>query len=130
MSYTYIASPYTHDDPEVMEGRYRAVRLFTAKLIGEKKQKKLANATVFSPIVHCHTLAIAHDLPHDLDFWLDFNEGMLTEARNLIILQLPSWKTSVGVSFEWGLAIGLKLSVIMAHPTAEILAELHSGTET
>lgn len=127
MSYAYIASPYTHHDPKVMEGRYRAVCLYTAQLLAND----IINArTVFSPIVHCHALAKVHDLPRDIVFWRDYNIAMLEQAGKLAILQLPNWKESTGVNFEWGLAVGLKLSIVFVDPEDDILAELYSGTNT
>ena len=47
----YVASPYTHEDPAVREERYLAALRYTAKLLANKRW-------CFSPIVHCHDLAL------------------------------------------------------------------------
>ena len=126
MSYIYIASPYTDDDPDVREGRYRAVCLFTSQALS----KKPGYRAVFSPIVHCHELAKISNLPHEMLFWRDYNCAMLQQARQLKVLQLPGWETSVGVHFEWGYAKGMGIEVTFIYAEPSILAELHSGKNT
>ena len=96
--YTYLASPYSHDDPAVMEERYE-LTLACAAWMTKKKW------IVFSPIVHCHPMAVRHDLPRDQEFWHGYNAAMLLEAREFSILKLDGWKESDGVRAEHGLAI-------------------------
>lgn len=93
MTYKYIASPYTHDDPSVMEDRHMKVEAFCAHIL-----KK--GVTVFSPIVHCHNLANKHDLPKDYSFWCEYSLSMLRVASEMIVFCLPGWSKSRGVSDE------------------------------
>lgn len=93
MSYDYLASPYSHDNPLMMEARYFAVRAYTASLLAQR-------IWVYSPIVHCHELATRHNLPKDAAFWREYNEAMLETADQLIVLQLAGWEESKGVSHE------------------------------
>jgi len=126
MAYIYLASPYSHDDPDVMEGRYRAVLLYTAQIFNDTEY---VDPPIFSPIIHCHLLAKALDLPRDMNFWRNYDIDMLLRASKFHVLQLPKWETSVGISFEWGYAQALTLPIEFIHPNPDILAELHSGPE-
>lgn len=93
MSFTYIASPYTHTDPKVMEDRFNAVSAFTAQKIKEGE-------IVYSPIAHSHPLAVSYRLRGDFDFWMQQNYGMLSKASKMIVLCLPGWQDSKGVQAE------------------------------
>lgn len=93
MSFIYLASPYTDDDPEVVLSRYEATRAFTANALEE-------GFHVYSPIVHCHELAHYHSLPKDFEFWKSYNLAMLTAASHLWVLALEGWQESKGVQME------------------------------
>lgn len=94
MSYIYLASPYSHPDDAIQEQRYRAALDATAYLLR-------CRAWVYSPIVHCRPLALAHSLPHDAGFWQEYNFTMIRSAARLLILQIPGWRESKGVSAEF-----------------------------
>ncbi len=55
---------------------------------------------VYSPIVHCHWLAVYHGLRTDFEFWRDYNYAMLESAHTLYLLDIDGWKDSVGVGSE------------------------------
>lgn len=98
-SYSYIASPYSAKkedgslDLEMMESRFKIVRDFTAHMLNQKH-------FVYSPIVHCHPLAIAHELPRSFEFWQHYNRAMIDQADTLFVLEIPGWEDSVGVKGE------------------------------
>jgi len=48
----YLATPYSHDDPEVMEERFALVTATAAQLM-------LAGYVVYSPITHGHAVQVA-----------------------------------------------------------------------
>lgn len=85
----YLASPYSADPESLHAEALRA----TARLIAE-------GHVIFSPIVHCHPLAQAAELPRDFLFWKHYNFGMLRNASELWVLTLPGWNTSRGVAGE------------------------------
>jgi len=91
--YLYLASPYSAPDPEIRETRYQLAEHATAILLR-------VGVAVYSPIVHCHTLAKNHDLPGDFAFWEKYNYRMLSAARKLLVLKLPGWSESIGVRAE------------------------------
>jgi hypothetical protein len=93
MSFTYIASPYSHPEAAVREARFEAVSQFAAGLIKHGE-------VVFSPIAHSHPLAVKYDLAGDFDFWIHQNYGMLSKASKLLVLCLPGWEESRGVQAE------------------------------
>ena len=75
----YLASPYTHKDEMVRQTRYRAALRATAYLLTEGKH-------VFSPIVHCHMVARAYELPGEFFFWQAYNENMIARCDRLTVL--------------------------------------------
>jgi Domain of unknown function (DUF1937) len=93
MSYTYLASPYSHPDRHVRAQRYDHVILCTYWLIKRK-------IWTFSPIVHCQEIAIRCILPTDWAYWHDYNMAMLRPASRLLILTLEGWQDSRGVQEE------------------------------
>lgn len=102
----YIASPYSHKDPNVMEQRYLMVRAFSA--LGLKK-----GFMVYSPIVHCHELAKAEDLPKDFEFWMTYNKHMIGRSSALVVCCIPGWQESLGVTEEITFAGDLKIPVTL-----------------
>ena len=82
MSFKYLANPYNDSNEVVRELRFRAARDATMWFM----QQRL---WVFSPIVHCHEIAVNGDLPKDHEYWLEYDFHMLDVAKSLIILTLP-----------------------------------------
>lgn len=93
MSYIYLASPYSDPDPLVMQARYELVRAHAAEMMWNGEH-------VYSPIVHSHPMAVAHDLPRDHAFWKEYNMAMLATASALVVLMLDGWDRSTGVEWE------------------------------
>lgn len=89
----YIASPYSHPEPEVMHERYLAVAKYTAFLFN-------SGFNCFSPIVYGHQLAQLHALPTDAAPWEEFNYHILHHCTMMQILQLPGHEDSLGVHGE------------------------------
>jgi hypothetical protein len=117
MSYTYLASPYTSADHTIMDERYAAACKTTAWLLNNK-------VWVYSPIVHCHELAKMFNLPRDLPFWWDYNRNMLIPAKRLLILVLPGWEDSAGVTQETQFAADMHKPVEFIHPDTHKIARI------
>lgn len=89
----YLATPYSHKEERIRQARYTAALRGVATLLS-------AGRHVFSPIAHCHMVALAYDLPGDFLFWKSFNEDMIVRCDELVVLKLEGWESSYGVAQE------------------------------
>lgn len=99
----YLASPYSHDDPNVIERRVRQVQAAAARLI------ELGHL-IFSPIVHSHPIAdIVTFAPVNtadaLSGWMEYDRAMIDKADELWVLELDGWAISRGVEAEMNHAL-------------------------
>ncbi len=99
----FLASPYSSTVPNIEYDRYELALGCTAALI-DKFQ-----LPVFSPIVHCHGMAIEYTLPKDAKFWRKYNTAFLRKADSIYILKIDGWEESKGVQAEIKLAHQLSL---------------------
>jgi len=90
---TYLASPYSHPDSAIREGRFRRVCEYAAKLMAR-------GWFVFSPIAHTHPMAVYGELPPGFDFWEAYDVAMIARCQELHVLTLDGWKESRGVTRE------------------------------
>lgn len=97
----YLAAPYSHADASVVEDRMVQVSRAQAALI---KQGLL----VYTPL-SAHYLLEYEDLPGDWAYWQRYGEALLTACDNLVLLPLPGWEQSQGVTAELALARKLKI---------------------
>lgn len=100
----YLASPYSHDDPKVREGRFKDACIALAHLL------KVADDTWYSPIVHHHPL-VQYGMPTGWDFWEQHDKEMLRLCTSVGILLLNGWESSVGVAAELQIARYLNLEI-------------------
>ena len=113
MAFSYIASPYTDPDPEVMHERYKKISVYTANCLKN-------GDFVYSPIVHCHDMAVRHSLPRTIDFWQAYDKAMLSCSKELRIVMLEGWVDSVGIKFETAFAEEVGIPVIYVSPVTYI----------
>lgn len=88
----YLASPYTHREPMVMERRYAAALEAAAALTR-------AGWIVYSPIVHSHPMR-QFGLGGTWDDWSRVDLAMLARCDVLGVLTIDGWMESVGVAAE------------------------------
>ncbi len=100
----YLACPYSHEDPQIMLERFARVNAVAAKLM-------LEGHHVFSPISHSHPIAMAGELPTGWEFWESYDRQMISHCEKLIVLCLPGWSVSRGVSAEIAIAQELNIPV-------------------
>lgn len=89
----FLSAPYTHENPAIMHARYRVMAEATAYLFRE-------GFNVQSPIVHWHHVSREWDLPTDAESWKKHNLDTLSRCDGMIVLTLPGWEESVGVTME------------------------------
>lgn len=89
----YLATPYTHPNPDIRELRFIAAERCAAALMKRGYH-------IFSPIVHCHGLAKKYSMPTDYLFWLTYNTAFLRAAEAVFVLKMPGWEESKGVVKE------------------------------
>ncbi|MCA9056386.1 MAG: DUF1937 family protein [Planctomycetaceae bacterium] len=92
----YLASPYSHPDQTVCELRFHANVRIAAELIRQ-------GHVVFSPIVHGHPLT-KQQLSIEWSFWRRIDLTFLEACSELVVLTLPGWEQSVGVTEEIAVA--------------------------
>lgn len=113
----YLASPYTHPNKEIMHLRYLATRETTAELLRDGKP-------VYSPIVHCHSMTVAHGLSPDIEFWEDYDFAMIAALPIFAVLELPGWSSSKGIKAEIAFADSLGKTSKMISPVGTYTAAL------
>src|SRR5262249_50831544 len=93
----YLACPYTHSDPQVMEERYNIATKLAAYLIEKRK------LIVFSPITMTHPIdkLLARDsITLGSDYWLHFDELFMKACAKMIVLTIDGWQQSEGIQRE------------------------------
>lgn len=108
----YISSVYSaHATTDsLVDSLTRAKRyMFTMQKVAELMKEGLI---AVSPIVHCHELACAYDLPKTHEFWMNYNEGLMRSCDKVIVLMMPFWKESKGVTHEIEYATSLGKEIL------------------
>lgn len=90
----YLASPYTHANPVVMNNRYIQACIACSEIMRR-------GHLVFSPIAHSHGIAVHGKSPVGWGFWVDMDLHILRLCTEFWILKLPGWVESVGVRMEF-----------------------------
>jgi hypothetical protein len=103
----YIASPYSHQDKDVMEMRFEQACYFAAEGMAH-------GFMVYSPIAHCHALAAMHNLPTSAAHWQAFNQHFLDLSDYMVVLRLAGWEQSVGVKEEVAYMKKAKKQILIA----------------
>lgn len=106
----YLASPYTHSDPLIVKTRFLLAEQVTANLLER-------GYFIYSPIVHCHALAEKYALPSDFTFWKQYNFDFIRRSDQFLILNIPGWEESKGVTAERDFAreCGIEIGFVDEH---------------
>ena len=100
----FIASPYLHDAPEVMEHRYLTVEQYVAECI-------IQGECVISPVVNYHHMSERFNMRKDYKFWKEVNHDLLERSDSIRVLMLPDWRQSKGVLDELALSNYINMPV-------------------
>src|SRR5262249_28129706 len=98
----YLATPYSHPDPAVMEARFEQA----CKIAGELL---VSGQVVFSPIAHTHPIAVRCELPRGWDFWERYDREMVAAASKIVVVMMPGWEKSKGIAGEIAIARELRI---------------------
>ena len=92
---TYVASPYSSDDPAIQQARLTAAIQITGTLVSRGEP-------VFSPVIYTATiLANGHAPPQG---WYEFDIHFLQAATDMLVLHIPGWRDSRGMLLELAFA--------------------------
>lgn len=89
----YFASPYSHSNPLVKTVRYEMTVYCSSSLTKE-------GFRLIEPIAMCHDQAMKYTLPTGYQFWKERDRGFIDVADAVIVLTLPGWDVSEGVTDE------------------------------
>ena len=103
MKLSYLAAPYTDVDKAVVEERIKKVCIADANLMR-------AGIFTTSPLLK-HLILQHADLPSSFEYWRDYSMTLLCTVDQVIVLMLPGWEESVGVTAEIKMAKYLDLPI-------------------
>lgn len=89
----YLACPYSHDDPGIMEARFEYVTKVAGHLI---KQGEI----VYSPITNSHQINKVANIGGTWADWEKFDLTLLSKCDRLMVVCIPGWGKSIGVAAE------------------------------
>ena len=101
----YVACPYSHCDPKVVQQRVADLKTCVARIT------ELYGAVPFSPIMYTLSLQEAGVKP-TTGGWYQFDLAFLRKADRLIVLEFEGWETSVGVALEIAFAQAQNLPIV------------------
>lgn len=113
----YIASPYSHPDPKVVEARIRELKECVAYVI-----ENFHFAVPFSPVLYTHSIQESGIVVSPPEGWYAFDFAFLRKADRLIVLELEGWETSVGVALEIAFAQSRGMQIDY-YTKAQLMAE-------
>lgn len=90
---TYLAAPYSHPDNATVLARAKLINRYAARFM-------LAGKIIFSPISHSHAIHVDGGLAGSWEFWERQDKAILKHCSEMIVLKLPGWDVSVGVTSE------------------------------
>lgn len=107
--YVYLASPYSHPEARVREGRYVAA----CKKAAQYARKGIA---IFCPIAQSHAVAdhMAEHYRQDFDLWMKMDLPLVRFASELHVLCIDGWRSSRGVTreIEYATQIGIPVKQV------------------
>ncbi len=101
----YVAAPYSHPDPSVVEERMAAFTQLMVRLIEQGDYP-------VSPLMN-HLLAekIPARFPLTWEYWEGYSRELLSRCDRLIVIGIAGWEDSTGVTAEIALAKELNIPI-------------------
>jgi hypothetical protein len=114
---TYLATPYSYKCPNptvkaaVQRLRFEVCSRAAGWLLSEK------GWNVFSPITHSHPIHVLYpQVRGDWEFWKRIDEEFIQLSCRAVVLTLPGWRKSTGVTAELEIINRLNLELHFLHP--------------
>ena len=114
----YIASPYSHEDPEIRRVRFLAVRRREDLLVSK-------GVNAYSPIAHNHERALRGTEPPQ--GWIKWDLLMLARADVMEVLMIEGWRESVGIRDEMAFAGEHRIPIRFAFAGEDALVQFYLG---
>jgi hypothetical protein len=95
VKFVYLSSPYSHQTEQIRNYRFEQACKATALLL-----RAQPDWNVFSPIAHSHPLHVHGGLAGNWDFWSKVDYDYIDRCDIVVVLALPGWKESTGVTEE------------------------------
>lgn len=107
MKLIFISSPYSHEDPKIIEDNYVKVAKFVSGLATQ-------GITAISPIAYGHTLLKFNNMANDWKTWANFCLTFLDKADELWVYKMSGWNRSTGVAeeIEYAVKKGIRVKYI------------------
>jgi hypothetical protein len=115
----YLAIPYSDPDPAVMDYRAEVSDIVCADLMNNGR-------IIFAPISSCHHIAKKYDMPRDWPFWKRVDEQFVRASKTILVVALPGWEVSTGVTAERKIAEEAGIPMELIDPTP-YLEKLNGG---
>lgn len=117
----YLAGPYVHKTPMVMDERFEALTKAAAHFMDAGKR-------MYSAITHGHTVnKKMKQVAGCHRFWLDQCYHHVVTAEAVYVLCLDGWDVSTGVRWEIETAWAWKIPVFLVNPDTYELREIFKG---
>lgn len=117
----YLALPYSHNDPQVREARYRTATSIAAYLMKQ-------GATVFSPITYGHQIC-QYGIDTSFKRWAELDYPMISWADEFWLLELDGHDISFGVQEELkqAMLVGTKIVRISQQDISNFLSHISAS---
>jgi len=117
----YLASPYSHGDPAVMQQRFDTVSCVVGILIE-------TGFLIFSPILHSHPIAQLNLVGRGFKEWRRFDLTMLDKCDGFCVFKSDGWETSKGMQEEFQYARARTMPLFEYTDSREIIQMTEATT--
>lgn len=116
----YLASPYSY-----MSKKYGFIDTLIGYVVRSYRFRKVSDAAVhlikhgytcLEPIATCHYKSLRYDLPTGYTFWQKRDRWFIRKCDGIIVLTLPGWQESAGVTDEINYSRSRGIDVIYMNP--------------
>lgn len=109
--YFYLASPYSHEERCVIQGRVNEAERAVAWLTKQ-------GVAVFGAIHHSHPL-VKYGFDSTWNMWQSIDKKFMDSCKGIIVLCLNGWRESVGVNAELEYCAKKKLPIFLMEKELE-----------